>query len=383
MAAVQQGKRPDIVKLEIHLIQSVPASRSNTDRQNNPKTIVFGGVKRLRTSSQSKKAATREHSHRFELLQGSERAFRSVILPEKIVEQLEKNNIEHDLAVRLTEKALAVIELSVLNGTKTAFAFLFAEQMFLDLAEVILTNQAAIDAIVIKSGEESEKLKNTAPTKLIGELRAPFLNFTNPEVALYGRFLANLPDGTSDGAVQVMHSFSVHGSYDETDFFSLRDDYLSQQKGAATHIGEHGIGSPTWYHYAAVNLYELQVKLGTEDAAKRVARAFVEAFVMGFPQGAKNSTSPANLPQYILLQRVENGDTYNAAAAFELPVIARGRRSMSACAIEALEQFMARQLQMYELTGRRRVRVSHLTLEEDFAESATNLRTAITRVLEA
>ncbi len=383
MGTVHQGKRPNIVKIEIHLIQSIPTSRTNTDGEGRPKTIVFGGVKRLRISTQSKNAATKDYILRHNLLEGSERAFRSLMLPEKIVEQLEMRNLSHAVAVRLTEQALAAIDLPVMDHVKTKYAFLFAERLTLDLTDVIVANQAAIDAIEFKHDEKTGKSTSSVPATLVGQLRAPFLDFTNPEVALYGRFLASLPDGTVDSAVQVMHSFSVHGTYDEVDFFSLRDDYLSPRTGTAVHIGERGIAAPTWYHYASVNLYELQNRLGDEQAAKRVIRAFIEAFVRSFPKGQTGSTADADLPQYVLLQRVENGDTYNAAAAFELPVVARGRKSMSMCAVETLEKFMVRREQMYELTGRRRVRVSQVEIEGEFAESAPNLRMAITRVLEA
>ena len=370
--------------VEIHIIQSMPTSRCNTDRQGHPKTIVFGGLKRWRFSSQSNKYATRSYAHQYKLLGLSEQGFRSFLVPQKIAEQLQEQKILQDQAIALTEKALAIIDIKVKEDSKTDYPIFFAEELIVDLAKIILTHQAELNALEITADMDKAAKKKLIPPALRQQLVAVFQAHHNPEEALYGRYLAALPEGCVDACVQIMHSQSVHASYDELDFITVRDDFLEPHLTGAGYIADVGIGAPTMYHYGAINLSELETKLGSKKAMKLTAAAFIEAFVKSFPQGAKNATAAATFPQYVLLQQVEDGEPHNAVSAFEVPVIARGRKAMSTTAAEILEAVIKLESEMYDLKERKRVRLSLVKFEDQqFAEQASSLKAAITKILEA
>jgi CRISPR system Cascade subunit CasC len=382
--------RPTQVKLEIHVLWSVPTSRSNTDREGAPKTIVYGGYRRLRISSQAIKRAVRQYTHEYGLLERSHWAVRTKLLPAKLSERLVAAGLEVTHANELVEKTLMTIGLAVKDEGKTEYPLFFETALLDQLIEVMLEHQTEIASLALDSSERTSKAerKKVASAELQALLTAPFLTIPKIERALFGRNLADLPEASTYGCVQMMHPLSVHETHDETDFFSVTDDYLSATHRGSAHIGTTGIAAPTFYGFAALNLTELAERLQNVEAAQLGARAFIEAMIKSWPSGAARSTAAATLPSYVLLQRVVNAITFNGAPAFELPLRPRGRASLSALAQEVLERHLDETLTRYnETQGRRRVRLIAkdpiVQLSPEFAETAPDLATAIERILEA
>lgn len=162
------------------------------------------------------------------------------------------------------------------------------------------------------------------------------------DIALYGRFLAEIPDSPNvDGAIQSGPAFTVHAAEQIDDFYSAADDAKLERKanasaldyleaaddGGAGMTGYQALISGTFYRYAALDRVKLRrnLELGgmpadkIEAAAHAAEREFVDAFVNAVPGAKRNTTaSTGTLPKLVLA--FEGARPFNYAAIFETPV---------------------------------------------------------------
>ena len=75
--------------VDIHIIQNLPPSCVNRDDSGSPKSAVYGGVRRLRVSSQSWKRATRLHFN--DLLDAKDVGVRTKRVDEVLAERITEN----------------------------------------------------------------------------------------------------------------------------------------------------------------------------------------------------------------------------------------------------------------------------------------------------
>lgn len=128
-----------------------------------------------------------------------------------------------------------------------------------------------------------------------------------PEIALFGRMVADKPDWNVDAACQVAHALSVNTVTSEFDFFTAVDD-LKRDSSGADMIGTIQFGSSTFYRYLVLDIDAYLANLADggavdhdlREAARISVGAFIHAAVRSLPSGKQNTFAAHNPPGYIL-----------------------------------------------------------------------------------
>ncbi|MFD7379227.1 type I-E CRISPR-associated protein Cas7/Cse4/CasC [Streptomyces mirabilis] len=374
--------------LSLHLLETLAAVLPVRDENGQPKTLVFGGVERHMITSQARRRAERVHARNRAnagrgALKGRSMGVRTrewAILAGRELESTHGWEKEKALVT-----ARAVMEASGLkfgDPKKKTVANLTKVLVFApsDAAERIAAHiadraaeveewrdaylEAQASAEAAKKARRGARKKAASPTEtqeaeetataeaavsvplppLPKATRDALLLALAPrdavDIALYGRFLAEIPDSPNvDGAVQSGHAFTVHEAEQIEDFYAAADDAkLDRKRNALSFLdaaddagagmtGYQSLISGTFYRHAVLDRTQLRTNLRAagmheqeaETAASEAEKEFVNAFVEAFPEAKKNSTaSTGSLPALVLA--FEGERPYNYASAFQRPV---------------------------------------------------------------
>jgi CRISPR system Cascade subunit CasC len=295
--------------IQLHALKVYAPSNLNRDDTGRPKTAKFGGVERLRISSQALKRAIRTSANFRERLSGN-LGDRTQRLGELVQGHLRSKGLDEARAMeitRLVAGAFGKIEdPNDKNPTyikQLAFISLEEKDAALALADKLAAN-----------GVNGEKSSELAPQML---RRAD----TAADIALFGRMLADNPDYNREAAVQVAHAITTHRVEVEDDFYTAVDDLKkSSEDAGAGFIGELGFGSGLFYLYACIDRDQLERNLGGDAAlSNKAIEAFTEGFACASPSGKQSSFAAHSRACYL---RVEKGPQQprSLAAAFFKPV---------------------------------------------------------------
>ncbi len=344
------------MKIELHLLQSFPPSCLNRDDTNSPKDCEFGGVRRARISSQSLKRAVREDFHREGRLTDDERALRTKRVVDAVVDLLVSSHGQSDRA-----KCSALVEM-VLNSAgftikrdgedaKLQYLLFLPRRNLTNLAKLVADNWSAL-ADAAPQGEAStdggdktkkvkskdkKKAKEDAGDALGKELQEKVATLLfdaaqTPELALFGRMIADKPDHNVDAACQVAHAISTHRVATEFDFYTAVDDLKPRDTTGADMMGTVQFNAACFYRYSVLDLAQLartlagkperDAKLSHDEkaAALKVARTWLEASVRAIPSARQNGSAAFTPPQYILTASRASGAPLSLANAFGQPV---------------------------------------------------------------
>ena len=296
--------------VDIHIIQNLPPSCVNRDDSGSPKSAVYGGVRRLRVSSQSWKRATRLYFN--DLLDAKDVGVRTKRVVEVLAERITEDAPElAGDAVTLAEGVFkaARIKLSPPRGKKDApqeSGYL----LFLSTSQI-----ARLAELAIASARDDETLDAKTVKKIFKEAHAV-------DIALFGRMVADDTDLNVDAACQVAHAISTHAAENEYDFFTAVDDDKSrseEEDAGAGMMGTVEFSSATMYRYATVNLDMLVENLGDGDAALRALEVFIKGFCLSMPTGKQNTFANRTLPEAIVVS-VRDDQPVSLVGAFEKPI---------------------------------------------------------------
>jgi CRISPR system Cascade subunit CasC len=274
------------------------------------KRAVFGGVERIRISSQSLKRAMRTSSYYAEFL-GSP-SIRSNKL-DKLVDRF-KNELREKYSPELIKKTVEWIsgKIGFKQGDEVDSVAPWA------IAEVAMFCEIVQKAE--SEGVDPDKLK-----KQIEKDGAPFRkNFEQAvDIALSGRMatfgLMNaLP---VDGALAVAHVITTHAAQADTDWFTAVDD-LIQDSGevGAGHLDTQEFSSGVFYRYASLNIAQLQKNLGgaTRKRALEIAKHVFHMLCTIVPSAKQQSFAAHNLADFAIV--TFDDQPISLANAFERPV---------------------------------------------------------------
>ncbi|MET8679991.1 type I-E CRISPR-associated protein Cas7/Cse4/CasC [Streptomyces sp. NPDC004647] len=364
--------------LSLHLLETLVAVLPVRDENNQPKKVVFGGDERDMVTSQSRRRSERVHTRNRANtgqghLAGHTMGIRTREWALLTAKALATAGWEETDALPIARACLEATGLkfgdkpNTINLTKV---LLFAPRNAGDrLAEYINSNRKTVmswaEDYLEQQAEAAAKKKarkgkgkgttedeptandsaETAPLIPVPkEIRAAVLAALAPgdaiDIALYGRFLAEIPDSPNvDGAIQTAHAFTVHASEQIDDFYAAADDAKLDRKANALDYldatndsgagmtGYQALISGTFYRHAVLDRRRLRSNLvaagmnaeRAETAAQAAEREFVDAFVNAFPEAKKNSTaSTGSLPKIVLA--FDGQRPFNYAGAFEKPV---------------------------------------------------------------
>ena len=296
--------------IDIHIIQNLPPSCVNRDDSGSPKSAVYGGVRRLRVSSQSWKRATRLYFN--DLLDADDVGVRTKRVVEVLATAIAKGAPE--LAENATTLAEGVFEAAKIklspprgkkDGTQESGYLLF-----------LSTSQIArLAELAVTSVRDGEALDAKAVKKIFKETNAV-------DIALFGRMVADDTDLNVDAACQVAHAISTHAAENEYDFFTAVDDEKNrseEEDAGAGMMGTVEFSSATMYRYATVNLDMLAENLGDGEAALRALEVFIRGFCLSMPTGKQNTFANRTLPEAIVVS-IRDDQPVSLVGAFEEPV---------------------------------------------------------------
>ena len=308
--------------VNFHVLISHSPSCLNRDDMNMQKTAVFGGVNRVRVSSQSLKRAMRTSDyHREHLGPPSIRTRNLARLQARFTEALQ-DRFDADRV------AQAVAWMSGKDGIADGTAGDAVAPW--SIAEV-----AYFCDLIGEDGQDLKKIE-----KKVEKQARPFRQAIgrSRDIALSGRMatsglMSNLP---VDGALAVAHAITTHAvEPQDVDWFTAVDD-LTHDAGemGAGHLDTQQFSSGVFYRYASLNLRQLQVNLGllediqseetvdTRSDALEIARHVCHMFTTVVPSAKQQSFAAHNLADFAIVSFADQ--PISLANAFETP-IARDR----------------------------------------------------------
>jgi len=326
--------------IEMHMIQSFAPANLNRDDTNNPKDCEFGGVRRGRISSQCLKRAMRTAPAFAEVTDadiGTRTRWLARLLQERLV-ALHKPSEEAE-AISLAFVAEYAGKLDK-DGKRSAVL------LYLSDSEVADFVQALADGW---EGLVNEETRSDMIKKMVKSLVKAHKSTTSaPDIALFGRMLADKPEVNLEAACQVAHAISTHRITMEMDFFTAVDDLLKEEEAGAGMMGFTGFDSACFYRYARIDWEQLLTNLdGDLELALRTIEGFFRAAVSAVPSGKQNSFAAYNPPSLLLAVVRSDGMGWSLVNAFEKPVRANREGGLVTPSADALDSYWGRLCKVY------------------------------------
>ncbi len=324
--------------VEIHAIQSFPPSNLNRDDTGAPKDCEFGGVRRARNSSQAWKRSIR-WSEAFQS-EVPHLGIRSKRVLEMLIPHLQEFTSSPEAAEVLGRAFLEGILGKLDNEGRSAVLYYYSEPELKWIAdtlkeawETVEELPAAVDEVLKAQTLEDEKQRSKkvkeATKKVADLLKETIKQFkkrhsgkaSSPDIALFGRMLADSPELNVDAACQVAHAISTHRVAMDFDYFTAVDDLNPREETGAGMIGLVGFNAPCFYRYATVDMHQLLENLnGEKDLTLKTLRAFLKGFIEARPSGKQNTFAAHTLPDAIIVVIRKQSQPLSLANAFEAPV---------------------------------------------------------------
>ncbi len=304
--------------VNFHVLISHSPSCLNRDDMNMQKTAVFGGVNRVRISSQSLKRSMRMSD------------YYSAKLGEPSVRTRDLNKLK----TRLTELLKDRFDAELVGRT---VEWISGKEKITDgvtddaVAPWSVDEVAHFCELVQADGQDIKKLEKQIE-KDARPFRAAMRNTV--DIALSGRMatsglMSNLP---VDGALAVAHAITTHAvEPQDVDWFTAVDD-LTQDAGetGAGHLNTQQFSAGVFYRYASLNLKQLQVNLGllpdikseetteSRQQALDIARHAFHLLATVVPSAKQQSFAAHNLADFAIVSFTNQ--PISLANAFEQPV---------------------------------------------------------------
>ncbi|HEY3398556.1 MAG TPA: type I-E CRISPR-associated protein Cas7/Cse4/CasC [Armatimonadota bacterium] len=386
--------------VELHILQNFAPSCLNRDDTNSPKDCEFGGYRRARISSQCLKRSTRWHPS-FRAVIDCEVGLRTKRLVERLSELLIEAGHSSEEVALIVPAAVEHFVGQVGEDNKTKVLLYLGRDEIERMKGMLEEHWPALVAATGASGTAAEAQpgkkgkKSDAKSALGTALEG--LKFTSgtrtPDIALFGRMVAEKPEQKIDAACQVAHAISTHRVRMEMDFYTAVDDLPSEDTAGAGMMGTVEFNSACFYRYALVNVDDLVGNLdGDRELALRTVDAFLRASVAAIPTGKQNSMAAQNPPSFILAVVRDKGLPCSLANAFLKPVRVAEygeAESLVGNSLKAFDDYWGRLATMYGSQGiaaqpvcwTEEVSLEHLGGER--VASTENLYGAVQKALQA
>jgi CRISPR system Cascade subunit CasC len=328
--------------IELHMIQNFVPSNLNRDDTGSPKDCIFGGQRRARISSQCLKRSIRMHDL-FATTTKVPTSKRTQYLAAELARDLVSahGKAEEDAMAVAVDLMGEYTSPNKKKPEQSAVLIFISEDEVTEIANHLA---ARWDEAM------NEKLRPGVLKEIVKEMVKQYQNrVAAPDIALFGRMLADEPKLNLEAACQVAHAISTHRVNMEMDYFTAVDDVREEQEETgAGHINTLGFNSSCFYRYARIDWDQLRKNLnGDTDLARRTVEGFLRASIAAVPSGKQNSTAPLNPPSFLLAVVRTDGMGWNLANAFEKPVSASHSSSLVEGSIAALDRYWGKLEAMY------------------------------------
>lgn len=333
--------------INFHVLISHSPSCLNRDDMNMQKTAVFGGVNRVRVSSQSLKRAMRTSDYHFAHLGEPSVRTRDLTRLRTRYTELLKDRFDAERVAQALEW---------MSGKEG-----IAEGVTGDaVAPWSVDEVAHFCTLIGEEGQDKEKLK-----KKIDKEAQPFRSAISQarDIALSGRMatsglMSSLP---VDGALAVAHAITTHSvEPQDVDWFTAVDDLTADAgETGAGHLDTQQFSAGVFYRYASLNLKQLQVNLGllpdmksaetpdSRKAALDMARHVLHMLATVVPSAKQQSFAAHNLADFAVVSFADQ--PISLANAFEAPVARDRNGGFLKPSVKALAEYWARVHKAYGL----------------------------------
>ena len=312
--------------LQLHLLTVYGPSNLNRDDTGRPKSVIFGGVPRLRISSQSLKRAWRT-SEVFAAKLAGHLADRTQRLGKDVLDRLIEGGMDEDEALETARNiAGAFGKIKSEKDSQPAFieqlAFISPEERLkaLALADQALAEARAGETITESNADDLLQRTDTAA-----------------DIAMFGRMLADNPKFNREAAVQVAHAITTHRAIAEDDYYTAVDDLKSRDEpddAGAGFVGVQEFGSGVFYLYICVDRGLLLRNLDNTSSIRDASlAALVEAAATVAPRGKQTSFASYARAIYALAEK-GSAQPRSLAAAFLKPVAGNDQDGNSVAKLE-------------------------------------------------
>jgi len=350
--------------IEVHFLQNFAPSNLNRDDTGNPKDAEFGGVRRARISSQAIKRAIRLEPIFAETTKVPP-AVRTRWMTRRLAEKLidaGKPQEEAEAVARAFALAFAG-KMDKDAANRTSVLLYLADEEYASMAQALLEQWEEVLPAALQAVEEAEdkggktKKGKQKAAKPLEDLAKKWIKATRgrtsaPDIALFGRMLADKPELNLDASCQVAHALSTHRVNMDFDFFTAVDDLLTDDEAGAGMMGVTPFNSATYYRYARIDWEQLVENLdGDTDLACRTVEGFLRAALRAIPTGKQNAFAAQNPPDFGLAVVRTDGTAWSLVNAFEEPVRPDREGGLMAPSIRALDAYWGRLAQVYGAEG--------------------------------
>ena len=314
--------------LQLHLLTAFGPSNLNRDDTGRPKSVTFGGVPRIRVSSQSLKRAWRTSDVFKDALDGH-LADRTQRLGKDIYDHLLKKGANDERALEIARAVAGTF--GKIKSAKDKDPTFIEQLAFVSPGEREAAFAAAEEALA-----SDAKVEGPSPGELLKATDS------TADIAMFGRMLADTPKFNREAAVQVAHAITTHGAMAEDDYYTAVDDLKSRDEpddAGAGFVGLQEFGAGLFYLYICVDRDLLLKNLdGNKDVRDSALAALVEAAATVAPKGKQASFASRARALYVLAEK-GTAQPRSLAAAFLKPI--RGD-DQGASSIKALMAFRER-----------------------------------------
>lgn len=295
--------------INFHVLISHSPACLNRDDMNMQKSATFGGVRRVRISSQSLKRTLRNSDY--------------------YKAHLGNPSIRTRDLARFAEKCVAELgDRYPEDLVRKTIGYIAGKEGLADLAQADAVAPWAIAEVgkfcelVAANPDADEKALRKLVEKNADELRESSARAL--DIALSGRMATSGLMTSVDGALAVAHAITTHAVDSDIDWFTAVDDLASDAgETGAGHLNTQEFSSGVFYRYASLNLGQLQKNLGGASRARAldVARHVAHLLATVVPSAKQQTFAAHNLADCVLVSFSDQ--PVSLANAFELPVKAR------------------------------------------------------------
>lgn len=290
-----------------HVLISHSPSCLNRDDMNMQKTAVFGGVKRVRISSQSLKRAMRKSAYytaHFGMPSVRTRELGKLL--DNLVETL-----KNDFSRAEIERALTYV-----SGKEGIAHDTQADAV----APWVAAEIKRVCEMIRAAGDDADPAKLA---KQIEKESADFRRTTGEalDIALSGRMATSGLMTSIDGAMAVAHAITTHAVEQDVDWFTAVDDLVVDAgEVGAGHLNTQEFSAGVFYRYASLNLGQLQANLGgaSRERALEIAAHLLHLLTTVVPSAKQQSFAAHNPADFALVSFADQ--PISLANAFEEPV---------------------------------------------------------------
>jgi CRISPR system Cascade subunit CasC len=346
--------------VETHIIQNFAPSCLNRDDTNMPKDCEFGGFTRARISSQCLKRSIRSSNVFADNIQTAI-GMRTRLIPTEVLKRLVDAGRPEEKSKEIVASFIPEVLGKINDATMKSDALVYvSEDEVTQIVDTIGANWdklASAQAPIVDGEETKKKSKKKDPKSELRSICASLvkdckLGKVSPDIALFGRMMAERPGLNVEGAVQVAHAISTNKVNSEIDFYTAVDDLNAGDDTGAGMMGTVAFNSACFYRYSTIDLGHLIENLGDDRiTALKAVEAYIKASIVAVPSGKQNSMAAHNPPSLVLVT-VRNGHPMSLTNAFVRPVLAGGSDSdMIGESIRRLDRYLSDILSTYGNDG--------------------------------